>query len=192
MNRFLIPFVAALPLVVSADTLVLRDGTQRYGTFVSGSPRQIIMTENGRRQVYDVRNVQQLTFGSDPYTSDNRASASGTDSPFYEDRFQALSRLRNDVDDIIASYDLNGADRARMQRIASSLRSAETALGQNRRDSIDRAELRTAMQDLRVISREGWFEDADNRRLTNDLDALRLNRGNDAYGTRSRTETNRD
>jgi hypothetical protein len=191
MIRVLIPLLAAAPLILSADTLMLRDGTQRYGTFVSGSPRQIVMTENGQRRVYDVRNVQQLTFGSDPYASDNRAGAPANDSPFYEDRFQALSRLRNDVDDIVASYDLNGPDRARMQRIASSLHSAESALGQNRRDSIDRAELRTAMQDLRVIAREGWFEDADNRRLTNDLDALRLNRGNDSYGTRSRTEANR-
>jgi hypothetical protein len=54
---------AAIPLFAS-DTLTLRDGSQRIGTFISGTNRTITFDENGLRRQYDLGQVQSVQFDS--------------------------------------------------------------------------------------------------------------------------------
>lgn len=61
--------VCAGAMLLSADTLVLRNGATVQGTYLGGDARQIRMDQNGAIQTYDVGQVQSVIFsepGSQP------------------------------------------------------------------------------------------------------------------------------
>lgn len=66
MRRLLVlAGIALLPLSAWADTLILRDGAQHTGRFISGSGNTILFQDdNGRRQSYNLSDVQSIQFES--------------------------------------------------------------------------------------------------------------------------------
>lgn len=65
-TRILIGTTFLFPLLASADTLVMKDGTRFLGNFNSASATQMSFTEyNGNRQMLNMYNVQELRFGND-------------------------------------------------------------------------------------------------------------------------------
>lgn len=64
-----VALVCAGAMLMSADTLVLRNGATVQGTYLGGDARQIRMDQNGAIQTYDVGQVQSVIFsesGSPP------------------------------------------------------------------------------------------------------------------------------
>src|SRR5262245_26966257 len=53
--------VASIPLFAS-DTITLRDGSQRNGTFISASDHTLTFEENGVRRQYDLSQLQSVRF----------------------------------------------------------------------------------------------------------------------------------
>lgn len=191
MRKYLLTFAAMVPMVLSADTIVFRDGTRQDGTLVSANSRQVVFADqNGYRHTYNVQNVEQLTFGSGSYAgynSDNRYSNNGNGNSNVDQR-QAVARMRQDLQGILNNYDLGASDQSRIQRIISQLRTVESDAQNGSGDWVDRADMRTAMRDLREIVSSNMFEDEDNQMLRNDMAQLRdVNREMRGTGTRART-----
>src|SRR5947207_8666773 len=68
----LLILTATIPLFAS-DMITLRDGSQQYGTFISGSDRTIVFDENGARRQYDLSQIKSVQF--DPSVSYRNSSA---------------------------------------------------------------------------------------------------------------------
>src|SRR6185437_12153812 len=54
-------------LLLSADTLTLRNGSTVQGTYLGGTARQIRMEQNGDIRNYDVSEVQSVIFSDSGY-----------------------------------------------------------------------------------------------------------------------------
>jgi hypothetical protein len=59
--------VCATGLLLSADTLVLRNGATVQGTFVGGDARQVRIDQNGDVRSYDIGQVQSVIFSESGY-----------------------------------------------------------------------------------------------------------------------------
>ena len=62
-----IVLICAAGLLLSADTLTLRNGDTVQGTFLGGDARQIRMDQNGAIQTYDIGQVQSVLFSESGY-----------------------------------------------------------------------------------------------------------------------------
>lgn len=72
MNSFerplsLIAAICASGMLLSADTLVLRNGATVQGTYLGGDARQIRVDQNGAIQTYDITQVQSVIFSEQGY-----------------------------------------------------------------------------------------------------------------------------
>ena len=87
---------ASIPLFAS-DVITLRDGSQRHGTFISGSDRTITFEENGARRQYDLSQIQSLQFDpSVAYRNTARTGSFGYRGPIAAPRGATSSmRLRS-------------------------------------------------------------------------------------------------
>jgi hypothetical protein len=59
--------ICATALLLSADTLVLRNGATVQGTYVGGDARQVRIDQNGTVQSYDIGQVQSVIFSEAGY-----------------------------------------------------------------------------------------------------------------------------
>ena len=75
-------FAVMVPALTWADTLIMRDGTEHDGQFVSGTSRVITFRENGRLVRYNVDDVDSVQFGTavSSGNSSNGNSSSGNSS----------------------------------------------------------------------------------------------------------------
>jgi hypothetical protein len=62
-----IGLVCATGLLLSADTVVLRDGSTAQGTYVGGDANQIRINQNGNVRSYDIGRVQSVIFSESGY-----------------------------------------------------------------------------------------------------------------------------
>ena len=62
-----IGLVCATGLLLSADTVVLRDGSTVQGTYVGGDANQIRIDQNGNVRSYDIGRVQSVIFSESGY-----------------------------------------------------------------------------------------------------------------------------
>lgn len=62
-------FLCAGALLLSADTLVLRNGGTVQGTYLGGDARQIRLDQNGAIQTYDIGQVQSVIFQDNGYAA---------------------------------------------------------------------------------------------------------------------------
>jgi hypothetical protein len=62
-----IGLVCATGLLLSADTLVLRNGATVQGTYIGGDARQVRIDENGTVRSYDIGQVQSVIFSESGY-----------------------------------------------------------------------------------------------------------------------------
>src|SRR5580704_9634289 len=56
--------VCGAAVLLSADTLTLRDGETIRGTFLGGTAREVRMDLNGEIRTFDLGQVQSITFSS--------------------------------------------------------------------------------------------------------------------------------
>jgi hypothetical protein len=183
-NNLLIGLAAVVcPLVLNADTLVMKDGSRYTGTFISGNSRNITFrTDNGTRRTYNIANVQELAFGDSLIGSTNDpAPRQYTDM----ERAEMLNRLRADVQTAINNGNLTARERRSADDALATLRDA----AENRRDgySVDSREVRLAMDNLRTLLDSNSIRPEDRDRLREDLNQLRAMRRADDTGVRSRT-----
>ena len=59
--------ICATALLLSADTLTLRNGTTVQGTYLGGTSRQVRMDQNGDVRTYDIGQVQSVIFSESDY-----------------------------------------------------------------------------------------------------------------------------
>jgi len=59
--------ICAAALLLSADTLVLRDGATVQGTYLGGDARQVRIDQNGTVRTYDIGQVQSVIFSESGY-----------------------------------------------------------------------------------------------------------------------------
>src|SRR5580658_7700887 len=80
-----IGLVCATGLLLSADTLVLRNGATVQGTYLGGDARQIRIDQNGDVRSYDIGQVQSVIFSESGYQPPPPPRAS-RDSGYDRDR----------------------------------------------------------------------------------------------------------
>jgi hypothetical protein len=87
MRRILLAALTA-PLIGTAwaDVIYLKDGSNRSGTFVSGTGTTVTFHENGVRRQYELRDVQRIDFGTNSAQSSPAYSDSRSTDPRYESR----------------------------------------------------------------------------------------------------------
>jgi hypothetical protein len=77
-------FAVMVPALTWADTLIMRDGTEHDGQFISGTSRVITFRENGRLVRYNVDDVDSVQFGtaiSSGNSSNGNSSSSERNTP---------------------------------------------------------------------------------------------------------------
>src|SRR5580658_245030 len=62
-----IGLVCVSGLLLSADTLVLRNGATVQGTYIGGDARQVRIDQNGNVRSYDIGQVQSVIFSESSY-----------------------------------------------------------------------------------------------------------------------------
>jgi hypothetical protein len=62
-----VSLICATALLLSADTLVMRNGATVQGTYVGGDARQVRMDQNGAVRSYDIGQVQSVIFSDSGY-----------------------------------------------------------------------------------------------------------------------------
>jgi len=73
-----IGLVCATGLLLSADTVVLRDGSTVQGTYVGGDANQIRIDQNGNIRSYDIGRVQSVIFSESGYQPPPRPPSSSS------------------------------------------------------------------------------------------------------------------
>lgn len=76
-------WLLALAVVTNADTLILKDGTQHDGTFVSGTETTITFRENGTLARYNTDRIDSIQFG--PLQSSNERDLNNQQQENYRD-----------------------------------------------------------------------------------------------------------
>lgn len=127
--------ITAVPAVTSADTLIMRNGTQHDGQFVSGTSSVITFRERGRLVRFDVNDVDSVQFGTNAagnYSSSDRgASNSPNDrnAPDYGNR----------PDDSNRRDDINRRDDSTVDRNAPDSRNGNDRSDDRNADDRDRS-----------------------------------------------------
>jgi hypothetical protein len=81
MTRFSFMILAATLPLFASDTITLRDGTRRAGTFVSATDRTVTFEENGATRQYDLSQVQSVQFDPAVAFRSQRRNGSYADRP---------------------------------------------------------------------------------------------------------------
>jgi hypothetical protein len=183
MRLSILPSLALLPVLASADTLVLKNGTTYDGTFVSGTSRRITFVDGAtnRQRVFDVTQVQEVAFGSSTTTS-------AMPRETVVDLSAAVDRLRRDIRESMGKVTLSMEDRRDLNRISETLRTAALDRSDGTVDYVDRRDVRDAIRELQAFLDRGVFRDQDRQMIANDLQQVReLRRATRPEGVRSRT-----
>ncbi|HET8550465.1 MAG TPA: hypothetical protein VFL57_20785 [Bryobacteraceae bacterium] len=183
MRLSILPCLALVPVLASADTLVLRNGNRFDGTFVSGSSRRItFVDETGRQRVFDMTEVQELSFGP--------ATGAGTANTVAE-LGTAVSKLRRDLREAMDKVTLEAEDRRMLERVSETLRVAAIDRRDGSIDYVDRRDVGDAIRDLEAFLDRGIFRDRDRDVIMADIQHIRelrrATRPDNTYGTRSRS-----
>lgn len=93
--------IGAAAMLLSADTLTLRNGTTVQGTYLGGTSRQVRMDQNGDVRTYDIAQVQSVIFSEPEYQAPPpppppppRAVNPPSDRPRYNDQDRDSDRSR--------------------------------------------------------------------------------------------------
>jgi len=78
--------ICAAALLLSADTLVLRNGATVQGTYIGGDARQVRIDQNGTVRSYDIGQVQSVIFSDNGYQPPPPPPASSYPAPYPNNR----------------------------------------------------------------------------------------------------------
>jgi hypothetical protein len=173
--------------------VTLRNGSQYPGTFLSATSRDVTIVDNsGARRTFNVRDVQQLTFGDQNSTSNYNSSgnynANSTGSYNSTDSVTLVSRLRQDISNAMNNANLTEGQRQSLQDATETLRQAAESTA-NGFDPNAR-EVRLALNNIVSLFDSNAFSSSDRQTVLEDVRQLRQARTDyrNNRGTRNRTQ----
>jgi hypothetical protein len=129
--------VCLATVLLSADTLTLRNGATVQGTYIGGSARQIRMDQNGEIRTFDLSQVQSLIF-SDP---EPQAAAPPPPPSYSRERTRDVASDRERDQDRYRNQPVGGVtipvDTTVTIRMIDSVNSETARLGETFRASLD-------------------------------------------------------
>jgi hypothetical protein len=195
-----------LPMVASADTVIMRDGRTYDGTFISGNSRQITLVDrSGVRRQMQVSDIQELRFGSGSVNNDYRNSSRnrtvdngsvfGSNNGSYNsntttvDEAGMLSRIREDLRSAMYNSNLTSDQRSTLE---DTRRVLDRASNDSRNGyTVNYRDVRSALMNVRSLLNSDAFSAADRDRLLSDFDQLRAMRADYYDRERDRDRDNR-
>jgi hypothetical protein len=174
---------------LSADTLVLRDGSRINGTMLSANSRTMSFVEaNGRRRDYSITNVQEIQFGD---TESSGAGTRGrTEQPAMPtgSTVDLVEQLTDDIGGVMESASLSPRQRSMLEDARNVLSRAGHDMRENLSLS-NRREVQMALDNVRYVMSSTTIRAADRRTVLQDITELRAKYpefAGSASGSRSR------
>ncbi len=177
-----------VPMLASADTVVMRDGRTYDGTFISGNARQITLVDrSGVRRQMQVSDIQELRFGSGSVnnqyrngsrnrTVDNGSVFGGNNGSYNSNATNAdeagmLSRIREDLRSAMYNSNLTSEQRSTLEDARRILDRASNDFRNG--NTVNYRDVRSTLMNVRSLLNSDAFNAADRDRLLSDFDQLR-------------------
>lgn len=172
---------------LSADTLVLRDGSRINGTMLSANERTMSFVDaDGRRRDHSITTVQEVMFGDTEFgTSRTRTEGSMPTATTVD----LIQRLTDNIDRSMERATLS----ARQHDMLEDARNVLGRAGSDMRENLslsNRREVQTALDNVRYVMNSTAIRAADRRAVLADITELRAKYPEFAgtpAGVRSRT-----
>ncbi|HYP08296.1 MAG TPA: hypothetical protein VER03_18830 [Bryobacteraceae bacterium] len=170
MRKTLLPMLLAIG-TLSADTLILRDGSQVNGTMLSANGRTMSFIDvDGRRRDYSITNVREVHFGDTEFSgmrsrTENTEMASAT-------TVDLVSRLTDNVLNVMERSTLSARQRTMLQDATNVLGRAGHDLRENLSVN-NRREVQMALDNVRYVMNSTAVKPADRRIVLQDIAQLR-------------------
>jgi hypothetical protein len=173
---------------LSADTLILRDGSRINGTMLSADERTVSFVDaRGDRRNYNVTNVDEIEFGAAGSSSSMRSRTEmPAATPMGWDHF---TRLHDDVSRVMERSNLSARQREMLEEARTVLSRTANDLRDNRQ--VDRRDVRLALNNVRYVMNATTINAQDRRLILDDIDRIReqypeFGTAGSQQGTRSR------
>jgi hypothetical protein len=173
---------------LSADTLILRDGTRINGTMLSANERTMsFVGEDGRRRDHSITNVQEVTFGDTEFGTTRTRTTGGTAMPTGTS-VDLVTRLTDNIDNTMQRATLTSRQRTMLE----DARNVLTRAGHDMRENLslsNRREIQTALDNVRYVMNSTSIRAADRRVVLADIAELKAKYpefSGSSSGTRSR------
>jgi hypothetical protein len=187
MNKTVLSMMLSLG-ALSADTLVLRDGSRINGTMLSANERTMsFVAEDGRRRDYSITNVQEVRFGDTEFGS-TRARTDGSTAMPTNTSVDLVTRLTDNIDLVIGRSTLSDRQRSMLEDARNVLSRAGHDMRENLSLS-NRREIQTALDNVRYVMNSTAIRAADRRLVLADIAELKAKYpefAGSASGSRSR------
>jgi len=166
--------VLFFPLLASADTLILKNGTRFRGTFNTGNSVQISFTEySGNRQSINLSDVQEIRFGNDREGNPGPLPVNpgyGRNDQAPEDQrgllrqpnsvtLQDLDRIQSDLQGAMDNNNLSDSQRQRLDDSSATLQAAAQQFRDGR--PINQRNVRVALESIRTAANRMQRQDRD-------------------------------
>ena len=157
---------------LSADTLILRDGSRVTGTMLSANERTMsFVAADGRRRDYSITNVQEVMFGDTEFGS-TRARTDGTTAMPTGTTVDLVQRLADNIDRSMEGANLSDRQRTMLEDARNVLSRAGHDMRENLSLS-NRREVQTALDNVRYVMNSTAIRAADRRVVLADISELR-------------------
>jgi hypothetical protein len=166
-KTFLSMLVAAGAL--SADTLILRDGSRISGTMLSADERTVSFVDaRGDRRSYSVTNVDEIEFGAaDGSSTRSRTEMSATTSGGVDH----FTRLHEDLGRVMERSNLSARQRDMLDDARNVLGRAANDLQDNRQ--VEPRDIRLALNNIRYVMSSTTVNGQDRRLILDNIDRIR-------------------
>ena len=154
---------------LSADTLILRDGSRIDGTMLSADGRTVSFVDaRGDRRSYNVTNVEEIEFGAPSTSSMRSRTEMPATTPMGGDHF---TRLHDDVSRVMERSNLSAQQRDMLDQARTVLTRTASDLRDNRQ--VDRRDVRLALNNIRYVMNATTINSQDRRLILDDIDRIR-------------------
>jgi hypothetical protein len=172
---------------LSADTLVLRDGSRINGTMLSANERTMSFVDvDGRRRDHSITDVQEVRFGDTEFSS-TQAQNNQPDMPTAT-TVDLVTRLTDNISRVMERSTLSDRQKAMLEDASNVLGRAGHDMRENLSLS-NRREVQVALDNVRYVMNSTSIRAADRRVVLGDIAELRAKYpefAGSAAGTRSR------
>lgn len=168
MKKTLCTFGIACGLL-SADTLVLRDGRTLDGKMLSANGRTISFADsNGSRRDYNISSVQEISFtNSQSYGTRSRTAPSAYPSEMQD----LMNRLHDNLTGTMDRANLSDEQRLSLDEARTALSKASDDMRDGR--NINSADVRRSLDDIRsTLTRVSGVRPQDRRAVLADINRL--------------------
>jgi hypothetical protein len=155
---------------LSADTLILRDGTQVNGTMLSADSRNMSFIDaDGRRRDYSITKIQEVKFGDTEFSSRARTEEPAMPSGTSVD---LVARLTDNIGQVVGRARLSTKQKTMLDDAVNVLGRA----GHDMREDLslsNRREVQTALDNVRYVMNSTAIRETDRRTVLDDIAQLR-------------------